>query len=117
MNFADYVGYQTKELQELSFVYRYHRQTPLGGQLWWLRDWSRSRMKAREWFEMANSTKLRILENGPHGWYWEIICDHKVVGRGVSETRREAYAQAAQAKKKIQPQRTFWFALPNPPQS
>lgn len=37
----------------------------------------------------------RVLRNGSAGdWYWEVISDRKIIGRGLAPTRTQARVQA-----------------------
>jgi dsRNA-specific ribonuclease len=54
---------------------------------------------------MPHSIEYRILENSP-GWYWEVIEGREVVARGVAPSQKDACAQAAEAERKAEAQRT-----------
>jgi hypothetical protein len=42
-----------------------------------------------------SACSYRVSRNGPGGdWYWEVMCDRKIIDRGVAPTRAEARAQA-----------------------
>ena len=56
---------------------------------------------------MSNSLEYRILENSP-GWYWEVIRGgREIVARGVAPSQKDACAQAAEAERKAEAQRTI----------
>jgi hypothetical protein len=42
-----------------------------------------------------NALSYRVSRNGSAGdWYWEIISDEKIIGRGLAPTSTQARAQA-----------------------
>ena len=44
---------------------------------------------------MANRLELRIMQNRPSGWYWEVVTqDREVIARGVTATHESARMQA-----------------------
>jgi hypothetical protein len=42
-----------------------------------------------------NALSYRVSQNGSAGeWYWEVISDRKIIGRGLAPTKAQARAQA-----------------------
>jgi hypothetical protein len=51
---------------------------------------------------MVRNVEHRIMENRPGpGWYWEVVEAREVVARGVADTHREAFSQAAQVARTV----------------